>query len=672
MRLIPKKKLSNLSKKIKKFPSLSQWKRIFSVLSKKEKFAFFGFVALFVISGLYLASNCYLKNTIVEPAAGGIMREGAVGQPRFINPVFLSDNDIDRDLVQLMFSGLMKYNTKNELVPDLAKSYKITNGGKVYEFELKKAFWSDGQRVTADDIVFTVNLIQNTQTHSPEQIKWLGVNCQKISDSKVKFILKAPYRGFLETLTLKIIPQHIFKNILPQNLPWQLISKDYLIGSGPFKIQKIVQDKSGYIVSLTLERNNSYYGKKPLISKVAFNFYKNEDGVLKAINQGEIDGFLLPTEKTPLGENFNSYKLVLPRYFALFLNQKKSQILAKPEIREALNDAVNRKEILNKVFGGKGEVVFSPILPDFYHFQKPKISYQFNPEKAKKILDNIGFKIIDKTNIRKKIIQNNPSFTFSKDLKYRSQGKEVEKLQKCLAQDSKIYPSGKVTGYFGQKTKSAVIRFQEKYSKDILAPFGLKKGTGTVGQGTRKKLNEVCFPPSKKTIPLSLTLTTVNKQPLEEIADIVKANLEKIGFQITIEKKSIVDLENHAIKPRNYEVLLFGEVLGAIPDPFPFWHSSQKKDPGLNITEYHNPQADKLLEEARTTLDNKKAEESLEKFQNILLNDMPAVFLVKPDIIYALSKRIKGFDATEIVNPSKRFAGIENWYIKTRRVWNKK
>jgi peptide/nickel transport system substrate-binding protein len=131
----------------------------------------------------------------------------------------------------------------------------------------------------------------------------------------------------------------------------------------------------------------------------------------------------------------------------------------------------------------------------------------------------------------------------------------------------------------------------------------------------------------------------------------------------------ISELEKEVIKKRNYESLLFGEVLTLIPDPFPFWHSTQKKDPGLNLTSYQNTKVDKLLEEIRQTLDDKARKEKLGNFQNLLISDSPAVFLYNPDFLYLVSDEIKGLDGKIIADPSKRFSNIENWYIKIKRVW---
>ncbi|GAI49577.1 unnamed protein product, partial [marine sediment metagenome] len=128
-------------------------------------------------------------------------------------------------------------------------------------------------------------------------------------------------------------------------------------------------------------------------------------------------------------------------------------------------------------------------------------------------------------------------------------------------------------------------------------------------------------------------------------------------------------LKREIIKPRNYESLLFGEVLGVIPDPFPFWSSLQKKDPGLNLAMYENKKCDKLLKEVRQSLDEDVRKEKLEEFQELLIEDTPAVFLYNPDYLYLVSKEIKGINVKIITDPSKRFIGIENWYIKTKRAW---
>ena len=112
-----------------------------------------------------------------------------------------------------------------------------------------------------------------------------------------------------------------------------------------------------------------------------------------------------------------------------------------------------------------------------------------------------------------------------------------------------------------------------------------------------------------------------------------------------------------------------GKALGSEPDLYPFWHSSQILDPGLNLSEYQNKDADQIIKEARETLDGQIKAQKYEKLQGIIIEDAPALFLYNPDYLYWISGKIKGVDTTKIIDPAKRFSNVENWYIETRRVW---
>jgi len=209
-----------------------------------------------------------------------------------------------------------------------------------------------------------------------------------------------------------------------------------------------------------------------------------------------------------------------------------------------------------------------------------------------------------------------------------------------------------------------------------LDPQGLEKGTGDVLRATRTKLNEICFENPEEKIFLKFSLTTVDQPMLIEMASFLKSQWESLGAEAelrtfdTSTSELELKFEREVIKPRDYEMLLFGEVLGAIPDPFPFWHSSQKKDPGLNLAGFENKECDKLLEEARKSLDEAERKEKLENFQELLIEDAPVIFLYNPDYLYLVSKEIKGINAKIITSPSKRFVGIEDWYIRTKRAWH--
>ncbi|MFH1424004.1 MAG: ABC transporter substrate-binding protein [Candidatus Nealsonbacteria bacterium] len=633
-------------------------------MNKKEKIAFFVFLGLFISAGLFSTINFYVNHTEIAPANGGKYIEGLVGSPRFINPVYAQSSDVDRDLVEIIFSSL---------APDLAQEVKILEDGRVYEITLKdNVFWHDGEKLTADDVIFTIKTIQNPDYKSPLRANYLGIEAQKINEYALNLKIKDPYSAFSERLEdLKIMPEHIWQDISPQNF---LLTNYNLkpVGSGPYQFKALQQNSSNVIVSLELTKFKNYFAKdsqKPYLSEISFRFYKSEADLVNAAKREEINGFSVtsPAYFNLFNKRtFNEISLSLPRYFAIFLNSDKSKFLDDVNIRQALNYAVNKTEIIQGVLLDRGQIVDSPVLPDVYGYTPPAIVYEFNPEEAENLLEKAGLQKKDNQWIQ---VTKTVSTEFKSDLKSGSKGTEVTALQTCLAQESEIYPDGQITGYFGAQTKEAVIRFQEKYKESILAPGGLTQGTGTVSKNTRAKLNEICSQPPKET-PLAFTLVTVDDPILKEVASIIKKQWEAIGIGITITTYPVSQLTQDFIKTRNYEMLLFGEVLGETPDPFPFWHSSQAKDPGLNLAKYENKKADALLETARVSLDEATRAQKYQDFQNVLIADAPCVFLYRPDYVYFVDKKIEGgLETGMIVDPSERFANIENWYAKQKRTW---
>lgn len=655
-----------------KFPlvGLPGWKLTLlpRTLTKKEKVLFFLCLAAFLISSFFLAESFYVSATQEQPAFGGVYREGLVGQPRFLNPLYSQASDIDRDLTQLLFVGLMGYNLKGEIIPALAESYEIKEDGKIYEFTLRNALWEDGTPITADDVVFTVRTIQDPTAQSPLRGSWLAVEVQKLSEKRVAFRLQKPSAGFLELTTLPIAPLHVWRDIQPENIS---LSEKNLepLASGPYRVKATQRERSGRITSLELERNPRYFGQKPFLQKLIFMFFDSEAALLSSAQSEALDGFAPQLAKQYLLPNFRVLRLTLPRYFAVFFNGEKSEPLKQKEIREALSLATDRAAIAKEVFAGQAEVVLSPLLPEIFGLQEPSSESSFNPDRAKELLDKAGFPLNPETGIREKKRSQQPAFQFTSDLTQGSKGKAVEELQRCLAKNPEVYPEGTVSGVFGEKTKEAVIRFQEKYPKEILAPAGLQKGNGKVGPATREQLNAICFPKIEEKIPLSFTLVTTSESPLSKVAKLLQEQWQKVGVKLAIQEVPSADLVRDFIKTRNYEMLLFGQVLGAIPDPYPFWHSNQRRDPGLNLTSFNSKDADAKLQAARESQDKAQQKKALEEFQEILLKDTPAIFLVRPSYLYVMSPRMKGIEEHFIADPSKRFVGIENWYLKTRRVF---
>ncbi|MBU3895821.1 peptidoglycan-binding protein, partial [Patescibacteria group bacterium] len=508
---------------------------------------------------------------------------------------------------------------------------------------------------------------QNSDYKSPLRANWLEVDSEITSEKTFRLKLKSSYNSFLENCTLKIIPKHIWESILPENFALSFYNLQP-VGSGPYKFYSIRQTDTGFINSLTLKANNNYYQKETNIGEIVFKFFEGKDELAKAASRREIDSFsstLLLDNNLPRG--FTTYSFSAPRYFAVFLNNQMTDLFPK-KVRDALNYATDKQDLINQLTSSllkkyntdSLSIADSPVLPEFFGYD-PSVPPVYDLEEAENLLDSAGF-IRNEEGFRVKNIDKKPAFQFKSTLKTGSTGNEVTELQKCLLSDPEVY-QGDVTGYFGSATKDAVTKLQKKYLPELDSQYW-----GSVGKSTRAKLNEMCTPPAQNTLPLSIEITTVNQTMMVKTAEILKGQWEKAGISTSIRALNIQDLKP-IIKSREYEALLYGEALGIEPDLYPFWHSSQKIDPGLNLAVYSNDKVDSLLKEARETLDKEREGECYEQIQILIIADAPAIFLYNSAYLYSISTAIKGVDAEKLVDPSKRFANIETWFIKTKRAW---
>ena len=529
-----------------------------------------------VISLFAIPIGYWSSITFAGPDFGGSFTEGLVGEPRFINPLILS-NDTDRDLAQLIYSGLLKNDGKGNFIPDLAQSFSISDDGLIYRFSLKKNVrWHDGRNFSTDDVIFTVKTTQNPDFSSPQRINWQGVETVKIDDLSLEFRLKNPYVQFINNLSLGILPAHLWQEVKPSNfILYELNLKP--IGTGPYKFFKLKKDKSGRITSYELEADKNHFLNRPYIDSIKFKFYSTEETLVQSFNLSGVDSLsgLSPVNLMNLRfpGKVKIQKIKIPRYFAVFLNQNQSDALSDKNIRLAMAHSVNKDNIIETI-SGSGFKADSPIIPEvFRNFEGNIKKYDYNPEFARQILQN--------------------SLWLDED-----------------------------------------------------------------GDGFREKNGK----------KLEVELAVPLKRELVEIGQQLKKEWENVGIKINLINAPTTELQQKFIQPRSYQALLFGEVLNIEPDPFSFWHSSQKKDPGLNLALYDNKGADKLLEEAKQTLNPVARAGKYKDFQNLVIEDLPAIFLYSPQYIYPQAKKIKGLKDELLGLPSERFANIEKWYIETRRV----
>ncbi|MFA5990891.1 MAG: peptide ABC transporter substrate-binding protein [Candidatus Doudnabacteria bacterium] len=174
---------------------------------------------------------------------------------------------------------------------------------------------------------------------------------------------------------------------------------------------------------------------------------------------------------------------------------------------------------------------------------------------------------------------------------------------------------------------------------------------------------------SKKGTPLEISLSTSDTLTNAKAAEILANQWRALNIKVNLVILPSKQLTDTLIKPRTFDVLLFPQKFGADPDPFLFWHSTQVKDPGVNLTGFQDATADKLITDARTTTDRKTRQEIYEKFNQIILDKAPVIFLDQTEYIYVLDKKIKNIDIKFLPEPAVRFNNLQNWYISTTRVW---
>ncbi len=374
--------------------------QIYYSLTKTERYIFWGAALVFITSGIIWANLALEAATVEVPVPSNIYREGIVGQPTAINPVFGGLNDADRDLIELLFSDLIT----------LSESYKTSADGQTWGVILKPNLrWSDGKPLTSDDVIFTIDTIQNANSQSPLFMTWQGVVADRVSEREVEFTLRSPYAFFLNNLKdLKIIPRHIFSVIPPENFHLSNFNLEP-VGSGPYKFSYYEKRRDGFITSYRLTTNEYFALERPFIREFEVRFYPDSAEIIKAFNSKKIDGFGGINPKN-LGELRLSHKIiekVIPQYYAIFINKNTSISLNNESVLEALNLATNKQGIGDAVFSGKSLTINQPILPFIKGYnQAADPGHEFSLERANEALDSDKWVIDDKTGIRKKTTGN--------------------------------------------------------------------------------------------------------------------------------------------------------------------------------------------------------------------------------------------------------------------------
>lgn len=558
-----------------RFPSFGQLRYLKEFLSKRERRTLAALLGIAAVGLLFLGGRLVARHIELVAKPGGEYVEAIVGQPRFINPLLATTN-VDLDLSRLVFSGLTRLAADGSFVPDLAERVEVSEDKKTYTVTLRSdARWHDGENVTADDVSFTYQTLQDPRFLSPHAALYRNVTALKIDDRTIRFSLKDPATTFPALLAFGIVPEHLFLDVQPANFALTEFNLRP-VGSGPFSFSSLTKNnRTGEVRSFELIRNETYYSARPNLERFTVRFYPTEEEARNAFADGKVLGFSGATSTDALEladrSDVTVHRLPIAQTVAVFLSNRHAPFKAK-EVRRALVLAADRERILREAGHGLGELTDTTAIP----------------------------------------------------------------------------------GLAGVRDGLPHTGFDPAAANDLLEQAGWKRG----GDGIRRKGNDV----------LQLTLTTADQTDYHRAAEILKENWDAIGVKVELQTVDVNRVTKDIIRPRNYQALLYAEVLGQTRDPFPFWHSTQVNDPGFNLSIFINKDVDRFLEEARQA----SPENRLAKYrdvQRILADELPAVFLYRMDYPHVSREKLRGVAETPIVLSADRFASVEEWYVKTRLQW---
>ena len=366
----------------------------------------------------------YLQSQVEVGKFGGTFVSSTIGEgPKTFNPFNTKDN-ISAQMSEIMYDGLVTTDVvTGKTIPKLAKSFSVN--GKEYIVNLRHGLkWSDGKPITADDVVFTwQNIIfdgfGNTSTRDSVMIDGKLPTVEKIDDYTVKFVTPEPFAPFLRMLSSPIAPKHIFQPAVNRGreyfdgfLSTNTNPKEF-VTSGAFRLKEYVPAQR-----VVFERNSNYYeinkdGKKlPYLDKLVYLIVGDINNQVLKFEGGELDEISLQganvarfkemekhsdftvfnigpdTGTMYLSMNMNNRKNEKGKYY---VDQKKQVWFQDKNFRQAVDYAIDRKNMVFNIANGLGYPLFTPETLNSIFLNKKLKPYDKNIEKSKELLKKSGF-----------------------------------------------------------------------------------------------------------------------------------------------------------------------------------------------------------------------------------------------------------------------------------------
>ena len=497
----------------------------------------------------------YATNTYVD---GGTYIEATIGRVNSLNPLFATTSS-EKALSKLMFATLSYNDFSGHPGPGLASSIKYSDDGKVWRLHLREGLiWSDGEPITNEDVLFTIDLIQNPAVSTIYTANLEGAKVEEDEESgDIVFNLSSAYADFVSALNFPIVPKHILKDAPLKTLVEADFSKAPVTsGAFNFNAAQTTTDEDERVIYLTANQN--YYLGKPMVNSFAVHIYNDKAAIVEDLNSNAVTA---TAELSNKDTTFLTAKNYLKRYTSVnagafaFFNTSHG-LLSNADFRRAIRQGLNVSEI-------------RAAAPDTAALDYPILKSQI-------MLEN--------------------------------------------------YPSIPTENQEEAKAKIAEILNGEE---------------------------------------LHLEIVTVDSGYLPAVAEKLAENLRELGIECNVtpytESQEFVA---NIISKRNYDILVYEIELGADPDPLAYYHSSQAKASGLNLSNYRNALVDDLLVGARGTTDDALRVRKYEKFLEYWATDVPAIGLYQANMTYVYNKNVQTFNESNVlVTALDRFLDVEDWAV---------
>jgi peptide/nickel transport system substrate-binding protein len=359
-------------------------------------------VAGVLVGALLLSGQSGFRLVSPLPTKGGTYTEALVGSLQRLNPLLDYYNQPDRDVDRLIFNGLLRFDSRGEVQPDLAEKWGMSMDGLTYNLDIQpKAVWHDGKPVTSQDVIFTVEKMRDSASVLPEDLKtlWRGVEVIALSEKSLQFQLAEAYAPFKDYLTFGILPKHLLGNFSYDDI----VNASFNIqpvGSGPYRFDKLIVE-DGQIKGVALKANESYFGQVPFISQVAFQYYPDSPQAYSAYAQGVVQGIGEVSQEILRqgldNPNLSMYSSRKPEVAMILFNLKNNEVkfFQDKTVRRALLTGLNRRGMIDKIYSGQGIIASVPLLSGTWAYYDGLTPVDYDSQNAVALLKQQGFALVN-------------------------------------------------------------------------------------------------------------------------------------------------------------------------------------------------------------------------------------------------------------------------------------